>query len=542
MVGMSTSPSETHRYAVRVIGRTPGDQRKLAVLAAELQIGSVAEIEQRLSASDLIARNRSESDALRLVRQLKSVGVRGEVFVPGATTRDSPTSTDPNFHAIRRPVAAPPPVGLVASPELAREAFPATRPPRVESPPELPVVLPPSRPSGGQGVVTPERPSGPILSMSDSLPPVIDGQPVRRPPTWDAPTEAQRPSASPVRWILALALVAAAVAAVVWLRRPEPHNPVVDLERARVALKARDYFTAHEALQQARQGGITGALIEEVECSLRAAPALDLADALVARGDLVGARAQVEAARLEAPEDPRMFRLLTDLERRAGRPDPVAPESTRAVPSEPPTSLLAAAALIEAAAPASAEAAEAPTDREVSRQERQERLRARRAAQARAMEAAEVAEVALAREVPAEEAPPAAPESVAAAVPESAAAPESLAAPETLAAPGSLAAAAPVTEAAPAEVAVQLAKPDVPAEAEVGPLEMGFLSASAVVRAEVYVDGRRLGGTPLWMVKVPAGRRLVELRDARGAIIERQTVQVLPKQMASVLFRRDRAE
>lgn len=364
------------------------------------------------------------------------------------------------------------------------------------------------------------------------------------------------PAAAPARprsggrtWLLAGLLGATIAGAVVYsvLDRDSGSQTsgLEALEKARAALKRRAPFEAHQALQEARKAGLSGPLVDEVEASLRAAPALDVAEALVERGDLSGARARLEEARAIAPDDPRVLQLATRLVAPASAapeaPGSIAPASvapgsvapaSRAPASLAPASLapasVAPASLAPASvAPASIAAVAPPTEAARLVEEAPDETPRKRGRGARRTTPARVA------------ARPEAPPTQPAAPPTQPAAPAT----QVAAAPATRPAAAPasvaVASVAPASVAA--APSMAPPTAAAAPLATGFLSAQSVQRADVYVDGRRLGPTPLWMAKVPAGRRTVELRGPDGAVIEQQTVVIESKQMGSVFFRKEKS-
>ncbi len=90
------------------------------------------------------------------------------------------------------------------------------------------------------------------------------------------------------------------------------------------------------------------------------------------------------------------------------------------------------------------------------------------------------------------------------------------------------------TDTAPAPEDAVEAPVEAPAEAH------GFLSVTSNRPSLVYIDGQPTGKrTPLWMHRVLAGRHVVELRTLEGAVVERRTVTVEPKQMTPVLVRQD---
>jgi hypothetical protein len=67
--------------------------------------------------------------------------------------------------------------------------------------------------------------------------------------------------------------------------------------------------------------------------------------------------------------------------------------------------------------------------------------------------------------------------------------------------------------------------------------DTGFVSVTSATAGTVFIDGestRKL--TPLWMYKVKAGSRRVEVRDATGKILGSKTVEVKPKVVAPVVL------
>jgi hypothetical protein len=366
-----------------------------------------------------------------------------------------------------------------------------------------------------------------------------------------------RPRSGGRTWLLAGLLGATIAAAVVYsvLDRDSGSQTsgLEALEKARAALKRRAPFEAHQALQEARKAGLSGPLVDEVEASLRAAPALDVAEALVERGDLSGARARFEEARAIAPDDPRVLQLAT----RLVAPGSAAPEAPGSVgpgsvapgsvapgsvapgsvaPGSVARPLVAPASVAPASvAPASVAPVAPPTELAavLIEGEVEEPMLATRKRGRGARRTTRPVVVAAATRPEAPPTQPAAPPTLPAAPATQAAAPATRPAPA--AAPASVA----VASVAPPSVA---AAPSVaPPTAAAAPLATGFLSAQSVQRADVYVDGRRLGPTPLWMAKVPAGRHTVELRGSDGAVIEQQTVVIESKQMGSVFFRKEKS-
>ena len=387
------------------------------------------------------------------------------------------------------------------------------------------------------------------------------------------------PAAAPVRpkssgraWVLAGLVGAAVAATAVYFSLDRDSGSQASglqaLEKARAALKRRAPFEAHQALQEARKAGLSGTLVDEVEASLRAAPALDVAEALVERGDLSGARARFEEARAIAPDDPRVLQLATRLVAPGSAapeapgsvgpgsvgpgsvapgsvapgsvaPGSVAPGSVArplvAPASVAPASVAPASVAPASVAPASVAPVAPPTELAavLIEGEVEEPMPATRKRGRGARRTTRPVVVAAATRPEAPPTQPAAPPTLPAAPATQAAAPATRPAPAAAPASVAVASVAPVSVAAAPSVA--------PPTAAAAPLATGFLSAQSVQRADVYVDGRRLGPTPLWMAKVPAGRHTVELRGSDGAVIEQQTVVIESKQMGSVFFRKEKS-
>lgn len=220
------------------------------------------------------------------------------------------------------------PPAAIASEELAIVAFDATAPPRPLGPVGHGPQAAPAEPSKGIWV----EPTITELGPPPPLPPPRSRQ----------------------RWGLILVGLALGGALFFWkfLDRPD----TAALEEARKALQEKRYPDAWQALARARESGLVHPELDGLKASLEAAPALDLAEKLLERGDFAGASRALDE--VKTSDDSRLLRIARRLRE--------APEVSAAPVSATPVSAapVSAAPVLEAPvsqAPVSeAPASEAP--------------------------------------------------------------------------------------------------------------------------------------------------------------------------------------
>jgi hypothetical protein len=345
------------------------------------------------------------------------------------------------------------------------------------------------------------------------------------------------PRGVPTIWLILAGAGVVVLALFLFLRGGNPNEEALGIyTEARAQCEAGRFDECGRTLERAvplAQDPTTRKLIEELRQEAGVAPRVEAGMAALEAGKLDAAEGILREARAAAPENARVQKLAERLAAAraaaAPPPPPSAAPNPDAVPV--PVPVIPPVAAVVPLPPAT-EPDDAPTARATPRYTA--RNYGRRTADAAPASPAPATVAAVAPTPPPPVAAPTeAPRPRAAvALLDPRSAPQPASAP---AGPRPVIAAlgpAPTSPATPAPA---------PAPGSLAPAAMagdtGFVSVTSATAGTVFIDGestRKL--TPLWMYKVKAGSRRVEVRDAAGKILGSKTVEVKPKVVAPVVL------